>query len=158
MPTIHVTRDLAVPANRAWALLADFANIHLWNPNLAGSTHQGGPVCGVGATRRCDLADGKNSIVERVVEWQEGRSYTVEVVEGTMPVVDARVTLAVEPTPDGGSRGTITMSYRPKPGLHWQLAEPIALRPMMRHMLGKVLFGLAERASSSTTAASSSAA
>jgi hypothetical protein len=65
---------------------------------------------------------------ERVVDWQEGRSYRIEVFGGTMPMDDLVAELAV--TPDGaGSLLRMTMTYRPRWGRFGRVIEPILLRP-----------------------------
>jgi hypothetical protein len=147
MPTITVTRKTkATPAN-AWTLMSDFGAIDAFNPTLREShLLEGSCEVGLGAERQCTLKDGRNYIHERVVDWQEGRSYRIEVFGGTMPMDDLVAELAV--TPDlTGSILRMTMSYRPRWGLLGRLIDPLVLRPFMRRTMRKVLDGLAAKAS-----------
>lgn len=90
----------------------------------------------------CDLADGKNWIRERVIDWQPGRAMTVDVYEGTMPLASANVTFGVEALGPSRARVAMTMDYQPKMGVLCAVLDAVVLRRMMRGMLGKVLEGL----------------
>ena len=97
MGTIIVTKNIAASADRAWAALADFGNIANFHPGLSGShLLDGSAANGVGAERRCDIKDG-NYLVERVRDWHEGQSYTIDIIESSMPVRRATATLSVKP-------------------------------------------------------------
>jgi hypothetical protein len=152
MPTITVTRNTKAAPATAWALLSDFGAIDAFNPTLKEShLLDGSCEIGLGAERQCTLKDGRNFIHERVVDWQEGRSYRIEVFGGTMPMDDLMAELAV--TPDhAGSVLRMTMSYRPRWGLLGRLIDPLVLRPMMRHTMHKVIGGLAAKAESARPA------
>lgn len=146
MPTITVTRKTQGSAARVWDLLSDFGAIDAFNPTLKEShLLEGSRKIGLGAERQCTLRDGRNYIHERVVDWQEGRSYRIEVFGGTMPLDDIQAELAV--TPVGvESELRMTMRYRPRRGLAGRLIEPVLLRPMMRRTMRRVIDGLAEKA------------
>lgn len=146
MPTITVTRKSKASTFRAWDLMSDFGAIDAFNPTLKEShLLDGSCEIGPGAERQCTLKDGKNYIHERVVDWQEGRSYRIEVFGGTMPMDDIVAELAVEPE-GTGSLLRMTMRYRPRWGLLGRLIEPVLLRPMMRHTMRRVIGGLAVKA------------
>jgi hypothetical protein len=152
MPTITVTRKTKAAPAIAWALMSDFGAIDAFNPTLKEShLLDGSCEIGLGAERQCTMKDGRNYIHERVVDWQEGRSYRIEVFGGTMPMDDLLAELAVTPDPAGSSL-RMTMSYRPRWGLFGRLIEPLILRPMMRHTMRKVIGGLATKAESTTPA------
>jgi hypothetical protein len=146
MPTITASRKSKASAARAWDLMSDFGAIDAFNPVLKEShLLNGSRASGLGAERQCTMKDGKNYIHERVVDWQEGRSYRIEVFNGTMPLDDLQAELSV--TPDGpGSVLRITMQYRPRWGLVGRLIEPVLLRPMMLRTMRKLIGGLAQKA------------
>lgn len=151
MPTITVTRKSKASAARAWDLMSDFGAIDAFNPTLKEShLLDGSCEIGLGAERQCTLKDGKNYIHERVVDWQEGRSYRIEVFGGTMPVDDIVAELAVEPE-GAGSVLRMTMQYRPRWGVVGRLVEPVLLRPMMRRTMRRVIGGLADKAEATAT-------
>ena len=146
MPTITVTRKSEASTARVWDLMSDFGAIDAFNPTLKEShLLDGSCEIGLGAERQCTLKDGRNYIHERVVDWQEGRSYRIEVFGGTMPLDDIVAELAVTPAPSGSTL-RMTMRYRPRWGLAGRLIEPVLLRPMMRRSMRKVIDGLAEKA------------
>lgn len=76
-----VVRRIEIEASpaRVWEVLADFGNVYRWNPNVSASHSTSVASGGVGATRHCDLKGG--SIEERIVEWRDGRSLTLEIYE-----------------------------------------------------------------------------
>lgn len=151
MPTITVTRKSKASAARAWDLMSDFGAIDAFNPTLKEShLLDGSCEIGLGAERQCTLKDGKNYIHERVVDWQEGRSYRIEVFGGTMPIDDIVAELAVEPE-GAGSVLRMTMQYRPRWGVVGRLVEPVLLRPMMRRTMRRVIGGLADKAEATAT-------
>lgn len=146
MPTITVTRKTQASPVRAWDLMSDFGAIDAFNPTLKEShLLDGSCEIGLGAERQCTLKDGRNYIHERVVDWQEGRSYRIEVFGGTMPLDDLQAELAVEPSGTGALL-RMTMTYRPRWGLAGRLVEPVLLRPTLRRTMRKMIDGLAEKA------------
>lgn len=126
--------------------MADFANIDFFNPHLSGShLMEGSPECGVGTIRQCDLKGGMGYFRERVVDWQEGRSYTVDIYEGTLPVDHTVTTLGLVPQPSGTLLYMET-SYTPRHGLFGVVADHLMLRRTFKTMLLKVIKGLSEKA------------
>jgi hypothetical protein len=143
LSVIHKTK--ADPAT-CWTLLSDFGNIDLFNPGVAKSyLLDGSQNAGVGAVRQCDLTDGKSYLRERIIDWQEGKSYTVSIYEGTIPLKDTRATLSIQP--DGaGSVLKMEMSYKPKFGPLGALMDVVMLRRMMEKSMRSVVAGLDEKA------------
>lgn len=111
---IQIKRTIAAPADALWAYLADFSNIHAFHPLLKGSHFiDGASSCEVGATRQCDMKDG-NFLKERVVEWQPGSHYTIEVYESSMPMKEATATLGVRPLDPTRSEAYMHLTITPK--------------------------------------------
>ncbi len=150
--SVRVKSIVNASAERTWDALADFGNIHRFNPYLAGSHVDAGEACGVGTARVCDLKRG-GSLHERVLEWRPGDSYTVAVEMPGMPVTGMRTKMAVRSIGDGRCEASMETSYQPKFGPAGHLLDALVLRHLIRHMLGGVLAGLgryltAEQASS----------
>lgn len=142
MAQVRVSTIIDAPVERAWDALADFGNIHAFDPHLSGShVVEGGDSCGVGTQRVCDMKRG-GSLHERVVEWRPGESYTVEVDSRAMPVVSMVTTMAVRSV--GGGRCEVSMDslYQPKYGPMGRLMDALFMRRMMRSMLRGVVDGL----------------
>ncbi len=153
MPRIHVATTTSASPRTCWELLADFAHINAFNPNLSNSyliprTDGNDGEIGIGTLRQCDLQDGKNFIRERIIDWQPGTSYTVDIYEGSMPLDESRSTIGVRPNPGGGSTVYMDFEYTPSFGILGQLMNLVMLRPMMTGMLQKVVDGLAQKAES----------
>ena len=60
------------PPDVVWAALADFGAISAWAPNVDHSCLTTEQDQGVGSVRRVQV--GRNALLERVVEWNEGQS------------------------------------------------------------------------------------
>ena len=92
---VKVSRRINAPASGIWPLIGDYSNINRIHPLLKGSHFiEGTQSCEVGSTRQCDMKNG-DYIKERVIEWEEGSHYTVDVYETSMPVKDAVATFGV---------------------------------------------------------------
>lgn len=144
--TIEIERPVAAPPSAVWANLASYADISAWNPNIAKSyLIDGSAPSGKGAVRQCDFADGKNWIRERIVDWKDGESYTVDIYEGTMPLQSARATLGVRPGQDGASTAYMRFEYTPKFGVLGSVMNVLMMKRMMSSTMAKVLAGLQEK-------------
>jgi len=142
MGTIIVTKNIAASADRAWAALADFGNIANFHPGLSGSyLLDGSAASGVGAERRCDIKDG-NYLVERVRDWHEGQSYTIDIIESSMPVRRATATLSVKPLDAHHSQAAMVVDMTMKFGLLGKVMEVLMARSAMRRTMVGILDGL----------------
>lgn len=145
MSIITVDHEVGASAAKVWKTLEDFGGVAKWNPVIATSRIlPGKPATGVGAERQCDMDDGKNWLRERVVSWDPGRSMTIDIYEGTMPLASAQGTLSVEALGPERSRVVMTMEYRPKMGVLGAMMDAIVLKRMMRGMMSRGLKGLSD--------------
>ena len=75
-----VTRslDIAAPPDEVWGVLADFGSISAWAPDVDHSCLLSHQESGVGTVRR--IQTGRMTVVERVVDWDEGTAlgYLIE--------------------------------------------------------------------------------
>ncbi len=151
MGTIIVTKNIAASADRAWAALADFGNIANFHPGLSGShLLDGSAANGVGAERRCDIKDG-NYLVERVRDWHEGQSYTIDIIESSMPVRRATATLSVKPIDAHHSQAAMVVDMTMKFGLLGKVMEVLMARSAMRRTMVGILDGLGTFAGAAVT-------
>ena len=147
MASIRETLTSSAAPATVWPFLADFGAIDVFNPALKQSfSLEGGPDHGLGAMRQCDMADGKNYIRERVINWEAGKTYTVEIYEGTMPMTLIHATLSVDPHAKG-SLLAMQIDYTPKFGLLGKLMDVLVMRRMMRGQMQRVIGGLDATAS-----------
>lgn len=140
-----ITRKIWVdaPKDKVWAALADFGGVYKFNPNVPTSFSTSDENEGVGATRHCDLAIPGASLEERIINWKEGESYTIEIYEGKMqpPMKFAYGTLGVEEEA-GGTIVTGTMEYEMKYGVLGFLMNQMMLKSQLIKAWERVFAGL----------------
>jgi carbon monoxide dehydrogenase subunit G len=144
MLEIERTLDIDATPEKAWAVLGRFMHIDQFHPRISKVDVLSEAQTGTGARRRCHFKDG-SSVVEEVIDWQEGRSYRAQLSGFSMPLNTAIARLAVEPLGEGRARLSMGMQYEVKYGpIGWVLGKT-----MMANMMGKlfmvVLKGLEER-------------
>ena len=81
MAKITTRRTINAPASQVWEVIGNYHNPHVFHPFLESVEQLSEVDRGVGATRQCNLYN-KSSIVEEVIEWEEGRSFTVVLFAG----------------------------------------------------------------------------
>lgn len=81
-----VTKSTTVPAsvNAVWAVLADFASISAWAPNVDHACLLSEQTDGVGTVRR--IQAGRTTVVETVEQWEPGASLRYSIT-GLPPVI-----------------------------------------------------------------------
>jgi uncharacterized membrane protein len=132
----NVTHNIEIAASRdaVWAVLGNIGDIANYNPNLQASAYLG-EVRGDGASRRCVITD-QVSLDERIVAWEEGHHYTLELYDATTFLPYARLLVSFEVSETAGDRTRVvqTMSYRMKGGPVGNL-----LAPMMRGTMSRAV-------------------
>ena len=100
-----VSDDVVIPGScdAVWDVLADFAAISRWAPNVDYSCLTTGQADGIGAVRR--IQAGRNTVLERIVEWETGRRLTYR-IDGLPPAITS-VTNRWELQPAGPSTRVI---------------------------------------------------
>ena len=131
---IHIQRQIRSYPDVLWKYLADFSNIYQFHPLLKNSKFiEGSCVAGKGAERQCFMLDG-SYIKERIVAWEEGKYYTVEIFETSMPIKSARATLGVAPIDKCLSSAYMNMEIEPK----YRVLKPI-LYFMFKYVAGPAI-------------------
>jgi uncharacterized protein YndB with AHSA1/START domain len=143
MTTIQHEVYIAAPPAQVWQALADFGNIAIYNPGVSHSYLTSEQEQGVGMTRHCDLTLPGASLEERIIDWQEGQSYTLEIYQGQKlpPVHYIHVTLAVQPESEG-SRASTRMEYKLKYGFLGALMDRLMVNKGMSGGMQGLLAGL----------------
>ncbi len=138
MTTITRSVSIDAPSDEVWATLADFGNISVFNPSVKSSQLTSDHSGGLGATRECVLAP-MGVVQERITDWEEGRSMSVEIYDRKMiPGLKsgvARIELAPR-----GEQTTVSVTMDYSVGLGPVGASMNAMG--MRRMFGKALAGL----------------
>lgn len=139
MTTHHAEIRIDAPIDRVWDSLADFAGVWQYNPSVKTSYSLNGSDTGLGAERRCELTLAGAVVDERIVEWDEGEGYTVEILGGKKlpPIRNVRARLDVRSEGDV-SIASGTMSYDPRFGPFGRAMD----RFMIRKQFGKAWTGI----------------
>jgi hypothetical protein len=99
---------------------------------------------GVGERRRFNLYDG-NSVVEKVIEWEPGRRFKIELTEMNMPM-KWTVSEFFLPMGEQKCEASFIMNFQSKFLTIGALMGAMMMKPMMRKMFSKVLQGLEHHA------------
>jgi len=157
MATIHVEISSNASAKNCWKLLQDYKNIDFFNPFVKNSfLLDESQETGVGALRQCDFTDGKNFIKERIIDWQVGKSFTVDIYESTMPVDKLHSSLGITPSPFG-TQFYMHVEYTPKWGILGAILNQIAMKGQFKKMANGVPKGLEEKAAIADASAAETA-
>lgn len=145
MSHVRVTHDTAANPDACWTMIADFGNIHRFNPYLTHSSLlRNAEQPTVGTERQCDLKGG-GYLRERVVDWQEGCQYTVQIHEGRLPMDEVKTTLGLVRRARGATLFMETR-YVPRFGIVGTVLDALVLRRVIAARFGIILASLAEKA------------
>ena len=144
MHLVSVNRTINKPANKVWQTLDNFADVYKYHPHVKHSESINDVPTGVGAERTCHFEDG-NKIKERIIGYEKGKEYTVDVFDnGSFPVAKAIGRLKVNSVGENSSDVLFTMSFQPKFGpIGWIMAQLI-MKNQFAKILSSVLQGLDE--------------
>ena len=135
----QLTETVAIgrPAAEVWAVLVDFPHVPAWERDVL-EVRQASPGSpGVGTTlvaRR--VYAGRATVVDcRIVDWQDGRSVTMEITGG--PTRRTLACYAVDPIGDEACQVTYSVEGEMRPVLSWLTPLiPAAGRRLVRTNLG----------------------
>ncbi|MCJ8323303.1 MAG: SRPBCC family protein [Rhizobiales bacterium] len=146
MPKFSVEKIVNAPKATVWTLLADFENIDFFNDAINKSyLTEGSDNGGLGATRHCDLSDGKNYLKERVLKWDEGEGMTIDIYATSMPIKSNIVRFELEQFGDK-TKARMIFDYELKFGILGKIMSKLGLTAFMRKQTNLVLDGLAQKA------------
>ena len=69
---------IAAPKQKVWDTLADFGNVMNLSPNITKSYLTSEQKNGLGATRHCDFLAMGAEVDEKISQWDEGHSLTID--------------------------------------------------------------------------------
>ena len=111
---IKITKEVEINAPKAkvWSVLADIGAVEKYNPVVTKSYSTSENKQGLGASRHCDLLP-MGSVEEKIIEWDEGESYKIEIFEGK--AIPFKGTGKFELTENGKSTN-VKMKFEPDMG------------------------------------------
>jgi hypothetical protein len=142
MHNVHVNHKINSNPKKIWEVLDKFGGISAYHPLVKTSPIANGVESGLGAERVCHFEDG-NSIKERIVEYDAGKSYKVSIIDaGAFPLNEAIATLSVKPISNNESNVSFDMNFKPKFGpMGWLMAK-LMMEGQFKKTLSSVLQGL----------------
>ncbi|MEM7653330.1 MAG: SRPBCC family protein [Pseudomonadota bacterium] len=146
MPNLTIIKELNASYEQVWEILDDFGNTHRSHPIVKHSEIVDGPPRGLNAERRCDLYDGKNFAQERITGYQPGSKMRIEVVDGTFPMKEMIVTIAVKPSRLNRTAIKLNLTFTPKFGPIGAVMGHLAMKPQFKKMLTLWLQGVEDHA------------
>ena len=111
---IKITKEVEInaPKTKVWSVLADLGAIENYSPSVTKSYSTSENKQGIGASRHCDLLP-MGSVEEKIIEWDEGESYKIEIFEGK--AIPFKGTGKFELTENGKSTN-VKMTFEPDMG------------------------------------------
>ncbi len=143
-----IIREVKVNASqgKVWEILADIGGIQNYNPGVSKSYSTSESNSGLGASRHCDLLP-MGAVEERVIEWNEGSDYKIEIFEGKgVPPFKTAVARITVKSAGNGAVVTMHFEYRMKYGLVGALMDAIMVKPQFSKAIPGILAGLKHHA------------
>ena len=136
MGQIHLKQRMEHPATSVWLWLKDYGNIHRIHPMIGKARIEGDKSCGVGALRVCEMKMGGFYLKEKVTDWRENQSYTVDIYETSMPMMKRSLaTFGVRAIGNSASEVYMDIEYTTKYGLIGKLMDALFMNTMMKMMM-----------------------
>lgn len=139
---VEYTMRVNIPAKKVWEVLEDFSSIERFSPAVKKSPIMEGKASGLGAKRHCEFYDG-TSVVEEIIDYEEGKGFQVELTEYSMPLKSLTAKMKVEKVNASVSDISMSMDFVVKGGPFGWLMGFMMMRPMMKGVIKKILTGLA---------------
>ena len=140
MQRVEVSEIVQASAEQVWKVIGDYNNIHVFHPFVEKAVQMNDKASGLGAVRQCNLYN-NTSVLEEVVAWDEGRSFTVKNQQAPL-VGEIEGGMRLEPINTEITRVTIFLSYTPKWGIIGKLLNALLLKFAFKSVLNKVLASL----------------
>lgn len=140
---ISTALKVKLPAAKVWQVLNDYQAIEKYAPTIKSSVIEGDVQTGLGAKRRVTFHHDGSSLVEKIVNYEEGRGYTMAVSELAAPMKTMQAEIHVESVDADNSEIFMTVGFEVKGGPFGWLLATLLLKPMMKGVIGKVVNGLA---------------
>ncbi|MBQ4848106.1 SRPBCC family protein [Pseudoalteromonas sp. MMG005] len=142
--THHTEKSLKVniPAHKVWQVLADFSGIEKFATTIKSSSIVGNKTSGLGAKRKCTF-DNNSSLVEEVIDYQEGQGYRMVISDHSLPLESMYAEMKVKAIDENTSEIYMSADFVVKGGVFGKLVGHMLMRPMMKGVFTKVMSGLA---------------
>lgn len=141
MSKFKIEKFINAPRKTVWEKLADIGSIHTFHPMVEMSVLTGEKKQGLGAERVCTFYNNGGRVHEEVTAWSEGKSISITMKDGTMPVETA--VLQFDLADEGaGTIIKLTGNFKMKGGVLGKIMGPIMMKPMFIKIMNNVFTGL----------------
>jgi len=132
--------EIRAPADRVWAVLADFGEVQQWAPYMRKSYLIGDRASGVGMRRGMRHAWGFR-FEEEVTQWHEGKGFAFDVLKAPFPMKNVKEVWVLAPE-DGRTAVETQVRYETHLGLLGHLVDWLLVRFVVRREMRAGLRGL----------------
>ncbi len=136
------TIKVNVPAAKIWQVLEDFSSVERFATTIKASPIVNDINSGLGAKRLCTFNDG-SSLVEEIIDFQEGQSYKMVLSEYSLPLKSMHSEMGVKGIDANSSEIYMSSDFVVKGGPLGWLMGFLVMRPMMKGVFKKLMSGLA---------------
>ena len=132
---------IKAPVGQVWAALADLERVQQFSPGVAKAYYTTDSKEGVGAGRHCDLQGPSGWVEERITEWNEEESLTIEIFDSNAPIKSAFGRFDLTPA---GEETVVSFSfdYKMKFGPIGALLNVLIVRRLFEKANKTILAGL----------------
>ena len=140
MATLTISKHVDAPVQDDWNSWDDFGNIYKFNPALKHSrllSDEKVPT-GVGSERHCDMADNKNWVRERVIDYRPMKSIKLDVYDGSLPLKSMVATFSFRKISEQETGVQMQVEFEPKFGALGKMMAPMMkrqFRPLLQSLL-----------------------
>ncbi|WDE02461.1 SRPBCC family protein [Thalassomonas actiniarum] len=142
---IEQTIKVKVPAAKIWQVMGDFSSVEKFATTIKTSPIVNGINSGLGAKRLCTFNDG-SSLVEEIIEFQEGQGFRMELSEFSLPLKNMYAEMRVKEIDANSSELYMSSDFVVKAGPLGWLMGFLVMGPMMKGVFKKLMSGLAYHA------------
>ncbi len=136
------TLKVNVPAEKVWQSLEDYNNIEKFAMTIKSSASANEISSGLGAKRTCTFNDG-SSLVEEIIEYQEGQGYKMDISNHSMPLKSMQAEMKVTAIDENSSEIYMSADFVVKGGPFGWVIGQLIMQPVMKSIFKKVMTGLA---------------
>lgn len=128
-----------------WDVVKNPDYIHLYHPLIKDSLMLGKVKNGIGARRKCILLP-MGEMIEKITDWQEGSSYTTEVIDGKfLPPFEFMIgTIQLKSIETNLTEVAFTFKYKLKYGIFGRMLNMLFIKPQFKSAPKKYVKGLKE--------------
>ncbi|MGF1694515.1 SRPBCC family protein [Vibrio lamellibrachiae] len=140
----HTEKSIKVniPAEDIWQVLADYSSVERFATTIESSQIIGNIKSGLGTKRLCTFHDG-SSLIEEIIEYKEGQSFTMVLSEYSLPLKSMQAEMGVKAIDANTSEIFMSSDFVVKGGPLGQFMGHFIMRPVMKGVFQKLLSGLA---------------